>query len=668
MRDRAVLLLLLAAGCAGRTSDGSSERASGSTTQATALSILEKEPRAAWSWVERSATPRSIQRPAHVTGRSAPVLRDGVTPYAATMAFVTHFGDAFDIDEPAAHFVTEREERDELGMTHLRLRQVERGVPVLGAQMLAHFDREGSLRTLDSTSIPGLAEVDVSPTLGAAEALAIAERHFAKSHDVTSKVDARPELVIYVPVTGAKNGVPALAYHLDLRSPDDVRVWVDYAIDAHSGEVVETFDKMQSLAGSGTGTQGDTKAIEISQEGSTYSLIDTSRTPKHISTYDAQHKGTKVPGIGALMPGTGNLPGVMLTSSSATSGWDSAGVDAHFYAGITYDYYKSSFNRKGIDDNDSEIIASVHVMKDWPNAQWDGKQMLYGDGDGERIASTSGSIDVVAHELTHGVTAATSKLRYIGQTGALNESLSDIFGALVEHAYRPDEKNNWLLAEDVLIGAEKGRPLRNMIHPHDAMIDQPAHMSEYTNATDGAKPILDLGGVHINSGIPNNAFYLMTMGGKNDVSNIEVKAGMGWAKSAQIWYRINTKYLGESSGFKAAAEATLTAADDLTYTQNEKNIIQCAWIAVGVLEGECGTIVPQPTEPGTGTDGGGGTGPVPTPSSDAGSTPGGEDPAAPGDHETGCSTSAGATPGPTGASALLAVALGALASRRRKRG
>ncbi|HVH43004.1 MAG TPA: M4 family metallopeptidase [Labilithrix sp.] len=588
------------------------------------------------------------------------MLREGVTPLEATAAFLRRFDDRFRIVSPAAHLRVKRESRDVLGMTHVRLQQVERGVPVHGAEMLAHFDARGSLRTIDSTYVTGLDELDIVPELTAAEARATAEAHFAEAKHVTkTEVDTQPELVIVVPSAGPKKGTPLLAYHLDLRSPENLAVWMDYTVDAKTRDVLQVFDKVMHVSGSGTGILGDTKTLEISQEGSTFRLVDVSRS---IDTYDAKNTGVQVGKL--LVPGSADLPGELVTSSSATSGWDEAAVDAHHYAAVTYDFYKATFGRQGIDGQGGTVTSSVHFLKEWNNAAWNGKQMLYGDGDGVRLRRMSAAVDVIAHELTHGVTSSTSDLTYIGESGALNESMSDIFAAIVEHHIKPDPKN-WLIGEDVLIGQYAGKVVRDLAHPRNGLKEQPAHMSKYVSAYEDKDSFLDLGGVHINSGIPNNAFYLATVGGTNDVSNVEVKAGIGWAKAAQVWYRTNTEYLGTDSDFEAAAAATLSAAGDLGLTQNEKNIIECAWIAVGVLEGECGAIVPPPVEADGGAASGAPTGPSasPTPSGEpSAANPGSAEPApSPG----GCH----AAPERIGSHLLgapLAIALAALVRRRRR--
>jgi len=275
-------------------------------------------------------------------------------------------------------------------------------------------------------------------------------------------------------------------------------------------------------------------------------------------------------------------PGDLVRSNNLES-WDVGGagagsaVDAHAYAGMVYDYYAKKHNRAGIDGQNGPLISTVHYDKNFVNAFFDGTQMVYGDGDDKEARSLAGALDIVGHEFTHGVTAATSGLIYIGQWGALNESVSDIFGCFVEHVNQPSEKGNWKNGEAIGLDPTFVRDLAN---PHNGNA-QPAHMSEYRLT------LIDNGGVHINSGIPNNAAYLMTMGGKNPVSGIEVAKGIGWEKAEKVWYRANAEYFGRTTMFRTAALDTIDAAIDLGLTDAEVDAIECAWIAVGVMGGEC---------------------------------------------------------------------------------
>lgn len=681
-----IVLVLAACGNHGVETDPlpNESRATTSTAALTrATEALRGEARSAWAFrfEAKGAENAKLHMPRHVSGRSAALVTEDVSPYVATLAFLTHFQDIFAIDTPAEHLSTKHVARDALGMTHLRLQQFERGIPVQGAEMMAHYDARGSLRILDSTYAYDLDRLDVEPTLGASDAERIAEHDFKALVGVsTAEIDTKPELVIHVPRDG-EGGSPVLVYHLDFRTPEDPGVWMDYVVDAKTGAVVRKYNKVMSLTGSGKDLLGLDKTFEITKTDDHFSLVDTTRSAGGIATYDAKNRGQLLGGI--YVGGSANLPGDLITAPSEIGPWDPAAIDANVHAGITYDFYKKSFNRKGILDDDGKIVSTVHVLQKWCNAQWaqyDGKQMLYGDGDGTHWLPFSADLSVVAHELTHGVTFNTSNLNYIGETGALNESISDIFGSLVHYSYFHDDAQSWMLGAGLLSVLHRGKTLRNIAHPHDALSPQPAHMSEYKQPLDGINTFLDLGGVHTNSGIPNNAFYLMTAGGTNDVSKIEVKSGIGRLKAAQIWYRTNVHYLTSTSGFAAAADANLAAANDLGFTENQKNIIECAWIAVGVKKGTCKDITPEQPDPEPARDAG-----APDPSGNEGETPGsaGENAgtnaadggvgstneATANDASSGCSVTAGAHgrhDGDASTIRLVAVAATIMAARRKK--
>jgi MYXO-CTERM domain-containing protein len=248
--------------------------------------------------------------------------------------------------------------------------------------------------------------------------------------------------------------------------------------------------------------------------------------------------------------------------------------------------------------------------------------------------------------------------------------VSDVFGALIEHFYK-DGPNNFKMGEGIALGTAG---MRDYVHPSTGR--QPAAMSQYVQTTQ------DNGGVHTNSGIVNNAWYLMTIGGTNDVTRVQVKYGIGWDKSAQVWFRTNSRYLTASSDFAAAARGTLSSATDLALTDNEKNIIECAWIATGVMTGTCKTLVdpappppPPPPPSGGGNDGtpspqgGGSSGDPATDPSTDGETPAPKKTTRPGYRlnnveASGCSVAHGG-----GADAsLLLVAVAIFAARRRRKG
>src|SRR5699024_8759221 len=231
------------------------------------------------------------------------------------------------------------------------------------------------------------------------------------------------------------------------------------------------------------------------------------------------------------------------------------GVDAHYYAKAVYDYYLNTHDRNSYDDNAADINSVVHFDKNYNNAAWTGQYMVYGDGDGQTFNPLSGAKDIVAHELTHAVTERTANLEYVNQSGALNESFSDVFGYFID----PD---NWMMGEDVYTPNQDGDALRSLKDPEK--YDQPAHMDQfYTGAEDN-------GGVHINSGMPNKAAYLTIQ-------------SIGKEKAEQIYYLALTQYLTSNAEFSDAKIALKQAADELYgHNSNESQSVAQAWTKVGV--------------------------------------------------------------------------------------
>ena len=250
--------------------------------------------------------------------------------------------------------------------------------------------------------------------------------------------------------------------------------------------------------------------------------------------------------------------------------------EAYQGALATYNFYKTIYGRNSIDDRGMCVDSSVHFESDYDNAGWDGKQMIYGDGDGVYFNRFTISIDVIGHELTHGVTEYESALEYHDQPGALNESMSDIFGSLVKQ-WKAKEKvdaADWLIGEGLFTKKVKGKALRSMSEPGTAYDDpalgkdpQPGHMEEYVKTGE------DDGGVHINSGIPNRAFYLTAM----------ELGGHAWEKAGRIWYVALRDALRPKSSFATAAKRTYQVAGAIFGTgSEEQKAVRTGWTGVGV--------------------------------------------------------------------------------------
>ncbi|HLW55437.1 MAG TPA: M4 family metallopeptidase [Candidatus Angelobacter sp.] len=272
-----------------------------------------------------------------------------------------------------------------------------------------------------------------------------------------------------------------------------------------------------------------------------------------------------------------NLPGVQVRDEGDPPVGDQAVNQAYDYSGDTYDFYQQVFNRNSVDDHGLVLKSTVHYDQGYDNAFWNGQQMIYGDGDGELFQNFTGCIDVVGHELTHGVTQNEAQLVYQDQPGALNESISDVFGSLVKQWVKNQtaDQADWLIGEGLFTPAVRGKALRSMKDPGTAYDDpnlgkdpQPGNMRDYVKTNS------DNGGVHINSGIPNRAFCLAAL-------NI---GGFAWQKAGLIWYRTLTGQLKPTADFQAAADATVTVAANLFGAgSDEQKAVIDAWKQVGLI-------------------------------------------------------------------------------------
>jgi len=287
-----------------------------------------------------------------------------------------------------------------------------------------------------------------------------------------------------------------------------------------------------------------------------------------------------------------SLPGTPVRNEGDGASADVAVNEAYDGSGATYDLYNDIFSRNSIDGNGMRLDSTVHYKKGYDNAFWNGEQMVYGDGDEDQPESDrlfnrfTIAIDVIGHELTHGVTQYEAKLVYSFQPGALNESMSDVFGSLVKQRQlnQTADQADWIIGEGLLTANVNGVGIRSMKAPGTAYNDpvlgkdpQPAHMKDYVNT------VSDNGGVHINSGIPNHAFYLTAL---------EI-GGYAWEKAGQIWYVTLRDKLGSNSQFQDCANLTYTVAADL-YGANslEQQAVKTGWAGVGITVSD--SPVPPP--------------------------------------------------------------------------
>jgi len=289
-----------------------------------------------------------------------------------------------------------------------------------------------------------------------------------------------------------------------------------------------------------------------------------------------------------------NLPGTAVRKEGEAPTADVAVNEAYEGSGATYDLYKDIYQRNSIDANNMRLDSTVHYQKGYDNAFWDGQQMVYGDGDEDQPVQDrlfnrfTIAIDVIGHELTHGVTQFEAKLTYFQQPGALNESMSDVFGSLVKQYQlkQTASQADWIIGAGLLTAKVNGVGIRSMKAPGTAYDDpvlgkdpQPAHMKDYVNT------VSDNGGVHINSGIPNHAFYLTAL---------EI-GGNAWEKAGQIWYVTLRDKLTSSSKFQDCAIQTYQVAGNLFGAGSlEQQAVKNGWAGVGLNVDGGPTTPPSP--------------------------------------------------------------------------
>ena len=414
---------------------------------------------------------------------------------------------------------------------------------VLGGQITVYRDASGKATTVIGAHYPTIAasnQVSLSP----AKAQAVAAAKFGSAGDWSTTLMINPATGLYF-------------YQVETRG-FDFR-WFAW-VDAGTGEILNAYDGLTT--GIGIGVLGDTKdmtGLTINVSG-VYQLKTANGRQ---TTYDARNRS--------------RLPGTLATD--ADDNWVLAGrtspgqpalVDAHFYANVTDNYYLNSHGFNWLAYYSQGMVSSAHLSSNYVNAYWNGTQMAYGDGDGVTFLELCGDLDVVAHELSHGVTEATSNLIYQDESGALNEAFSDIMAAAVEFYYGT---GNWTVGEDITVG-DNG--IRNMADPNED--GDPSHYADRYIGTS------DNGGVHTNNGIGNHWFYLLTEGGQNAnplrASGTDV-IGIGIAAAEDIAFAGFTA-LPADANHCAARASTIAVAGG--YAAN----VADAWDEVGVDEVLCG--------------------------------------------------------------------------------
>ena len=272
------------------------------------------------------------------------------------------------------------------------------------------------------------------------------------------------------------------------------------------------------------------------------------------------------------------LPGKVLRTEGSPASNDKAVDEAYDGLGHTFDFFWKVYHRNSIDDEGLPLDATVHYGQDYDNAFWNGRRMVFGDGDGELFQRFTIALDVIGHELGHGVTEDETGLVYMQQPGALNEHLSDVWGSLIKQWVlgQTADKADWLIGAGLFTKKVQGKALRSMEAPGTAYDDptlgkdpQPDHMDRYVDT------IADNGGVHINSGIPNKAFYRAAT----------AIGGCAWEKAGKVWYAtVRDSRVTEGTKFLEFAAVTIDLAKRLPgLTASDAKAVADAWAEVGIV-------------------------------------------------------------------------------------
>lgn len=465
------------------------------------------------------------------------------------------------LQNPDNDFALKTVSTDGLGLSHVKFGHTWRGIPVWPEEVIVHLNPQGFVYCFNG-DFREIALDTAVPAVSASAAAATAET----AHPCPAGVRSAASLVVYAFLTDT----PRLAWEVELTParlhPYRFRVFVD----AHTGAILNSVNEVPSgYATTSTGvlihnSQSVTLNTWHDDDGYTY-LVDASK-PMFPGTLDpATLRGTL-----AAFDGSGGVAGaaVIRDPNGDNIFNDSiqvaAGGTAAYHMSRTWDYFRNTHNWNSADNAGGPILMMVNNVADPDNATCADPNHFYFGSGGTSFYNLAAAVDVVAHEFTHGVTQSSCNLVYQYQPGALNESMSDVFGSALD--------NNWLLAETVIRPETGAAALRNMADPHNGHAPgspfwQPAHMSEYVSTTS------DYGGVHLNNGIPNKAYYLAA-------------TAIGRAKAERIYFRALVHYFTQSTDFKGGRAGLEQAAVDLHGNGSaEHQAIQSAFDAVGITAG-----------------------------------------------------------------------------------
>jgi bacillolysin len=511
----------------------------------------------------------------------------------------------FNMSEPRKQLKIMKVVKDELGMTHVKLRQIYQNIEVYGTELIAHFTSMGELSIINGeyyTGIDGPTKPIIS--INDAEKIAKSDIFFQGKE---------PTVLNYKMVIFQFQDQVYLTWNIVISVEEPVGRW-EYFISTVNGEVVYKADRFKyeltsdysailknvfseivtnplvsiidaDAIGTGTGVMGDTKNhIDTYGLPGSYDLLDRTR---RLNNNIHNHNGK--------MLSDQSIETRMYPSSvpmnDADNVWNnsaqSPGIDAHVYAGLTYDWMLSQFSRNSYDNAGKGMLSVVENSTDNNNAGWDGSKVTYYTvTSGHR--SMAGAIDIVAHEWGHAITDYESNLIYEKEPGALNESFSDMTGIAVGFATGIDP--DWQQGENYNTNET---PIRDLSNPHVRNQPDTYLTDQYWISVVSCTPSKsnDYCGVHTNSGVPNKMFYLLSQGG---TFNGVTVTGIGISNAVKIMYRANANYWTSSTVFINAKLGSISAANDLDATGNWATQTKNAWEAVKVGVLACSlTVTPE---------------------------------------------------------------------------
>ncbi|MBL4592557.1 MAG: M4 family metallopeptidase [Flavobacteriales bacterium] len=475
-----------------------------------------------------------------------------------------------------------RKENDNLGVTHYRYQQYHKGVEVYGAQYMVH-EKNQQLISSNGKLVKGISKANstsIKPNKAILNAISFvgAEKYMWESagaeqllkqikNNAFASYYPQAELVFFDKYFTQVGSNYKLAYKVEVYAEKPLSKQ-DVFVDAQTGEIIHAYNKLHTteVTGIASTKYAGTQSIQVdSLSATSFRLREYSRGGG-IETYN-------------MLQGTNYALAVDFTDTdniwnNVNAQQDEAATDAHWAAEMTYDYFLNEHGRNSYDNAGAILLSYVHYDANYSNAFWDGVRMTYGDGDGSTYTALT-SLDVGGHEITHGVTEYTADLVYQNESGALNESFSDVFAAAIEF-YADPANADWFIGEDFDVA---GNGFRSMSDPN-ASGDPDTYLGNNWEFT-----AIDNGGVHTNSGVQNYWFYLLSDGGSgtNDNGDSYNVTGLGINIAAAIAYRNLSVYLTQSSEYIDARNGSIQSAEDL-YGACSNAVIQTskAWAAVGV--------------------------------------------------------------------------------------